>query len=63
MWIMIFLLIIILLLLNVVYFLSKISNQLKLISEHFNVKEKEVEVVTMSDEEIEKELESEFMKK
>ncbi|MFS0689691.1 hypothetical protein AB1K89_10650 [Sporosarcina sp. 179-K 8C2 HS] len=62
MWIMIFLLVIILLLLNVVYFLSKISNQLKLISEHFNVKEKEVDIVAMSDEEIEKELEDEFIK-
>lgn len=63
MWIMIFLLIIILLLLNVVYCLLKVSNQLKMISEHFNVKEKEVEVVPLSDEEIEKELEDEFMKK
>lgn len=57
---MIFLLIIILLLVNVVYCLLKISNQLKQISEHFNVKEKEV--VTMTDEEIEKELEDEFKK-
>jgi predicted Holliday junction resolvase-like endonuclease len=63
MWIVIFLLIIIILLLTVVYCLFKISDQLKLISEHFNVKEKEIEVVPISDEEIENELEDEFMKK
>ncbi|MCM3744883.1 hypothetical protein M3193_12090 [Sporosarcina luteola] len=57
----IFLIVIILLLVNVVYCLLKISNQLKLITEHFNVKEKEV--VTISDEEIEKELQGGFMKK
>jgi hypothetical protein len=62
MWI-ILLLIIILLLLNVVYCLLKISNQLKLISDHFNVKEKEVEIDRISDEEIEKELENELLKK
>lgn len=61
-WILLFLLIIIILLLmNVVFCLLKISNQLKLISGHFNVKEKET--VTISNEEIEKELEGEFKKK
>lgn len=63
MWVVIFPIVIILLLLNVVYCLIKISNQLKLISDHFNVKEKEAVVVTISDEEIERELEDEFLKK
>lgn len=61
-WMMIFLLIIILLLVNVIYCLLKISNQLKLISDHFNVREKEVEAVIISDEEIEKELEESIRK-
>ncbi|WP_339253243.1 hypothetical protein NSQ43_04085 [Sporosarcina sp. FSL W8-0480] len=63
MWVVIFPIVIILLLLNVVYCLIKISNQLKLISDHFNVKEKEAVIVTISDEEIEKELEDEFLMK
>lgn len=61
-WILVvILLIIILLLMNVIFCLLKISNQLRLISGHFNVSEKEV--VKISDEEIEKELEDEFKKK
>ncbi|MGG0668401.1 hypothetical protein ABE073_07685 [Lederbergia citrisecunda] len=65
MWIIIFLLLIISLLFAVLHSLSTIIQQLKMISEHFDVKEKEIEAVTISDEEIEKELEDEdeFMKK
>ncbi|MFC5602029.1 hypothetical protein [Sporosarcina koreensis] len=61
MWIIIFLLLIISLLFSISYSLSKIIDQLKLISEHFNVKEKEE--VVISDEEIEKELEDESKEK
>lgn len=46
----------------VVYSLSTIKDQLKIISEHLNIKEKEPKINNISNEEIEKELEDELMK-
>ncbi len=46
--------------LYVVYSLSTIKDQLKAISEHLNVKEKETKIDHISNEEIEKELEDEL---
>lgn len=48
--------------LAVISFLSTISHQLKLIVKHLNIKEKEEVHITLSDEEIEKELEDEWSK-
>lgn len=44
----------------VIYSLSAIKNQLKLITEHLDIKEKEI--IKISNEDIEKELEGEFEK-
>ncbi|MEK5036836.1 hypothetical protein [Sporosarcina sp. FSL K6-3457] len=46
----------------VISFLSTISYQLKLIVKHLDIKEKETVTVTVSNEEIEKELEDEWSK-
>ncbi len=50
---------VILFVLYVIYSLSTIKNQLKLIVKHLDIKEKELEIVKISNEEIEKELEDE----
>ena len=48
--------------LYVVYSLSTIKDQIKLISTHLHVKESETKIPEVSNEEIEKELEDELMK-
>lgn len=52
----------VLLALYVIYSLSTIKHQLKLITKHLNIKEEKEEIVQIGKEDIEKELEDEFNK-
>lgn len=59
---MLWIIVVIVFMLYVMYSISTIKYQLKMIAAHLGIEEKDKKIATISDEEIEKELENELLK-